>query len=110
MKTNILHTQLYYGGRYYDASHSFDTEHVMEIRNPARPSHIVGMAAAATRDQALRAVSAAKQAFPDWAATSPQHRAELLMAAAGTVMENSEQEARLYLKKTARSLANPPLI
>ena len=102
MKTNILHTQLYYGGRYYDASHSFDTEHVMEIRNPARPSHIVGMAAAATRDQALRGVSAAKQAFPDWAATSPQHRAELLMAAAGTVMENSEQEARLLSEENGK--------
>lgn len=102
MKTNILHTQLYYGGRYYDASHSFDTEHVMEIRNPARPSHIVGMAAAATRDQALRAVSAAKQAFPDWAATSPQHRAELLMAAAGTVMKNSEQEARLLSEENGK--------
>src|SRR5699024_70576 len=102
MKTKILHTQLYYGGRYYDASHSFDAEHVMEIRNPARPSHIVGMAAAATRDQALKAVSAAKQAFPDWAATSPQHRAELLLAAAGTVMENSEEEARLLSEENGK--------
>jgi len=102
MKTNILHTQLYYGGRYYDASHSFDTEHVMEIRNPARPSQIVGMAAAATHEQARQAVVAAKHAFPDWAATSAQHRAELLRAAAGTVMENSDAEARLLSEENGK--------
>ncbi|GAA4118325.1 aldehyde dehydrogenase family protein [Enteractinococcus coprophilus] len=102
MKTNILHTQLYYGGRYYDASHSFDTEHVMEIRNPARPSQIVGMAAAATHEQARQAVVAAKYAFPDWAATSAQHRAELLRAAAGTVMENSDAEARLLSEENGK--------
>ena len=102
MKTNILHTQLYYGGRYYDASHSFDTEHVMEIRNPARPSQIVGMAAAATHEQARQAVAAAKYAFPDWAATSAQHRAELLRAAAGTVMENSDAEARLLSEENGK--------
>ena len=102
MKTKILHTQLYYGGRYYDASHSFDTEHVMEIRNPARPSQIVGLAAAATHEQARQAVAAAKQAFPDWAATSPQRRADLLRAAAATVMENSEAEARLLSEENGK--------
>ncbi len=95
MKTKILSTKLYYGGRSHEAAHSFDAEHTMEIRNPARPSQIVGLAAAATRDQALAAVAAAKYAFPQWAATSPQRRAELLLAASETVMEDAENEARL---------------
>lgn len=102
MKTKILHTQLYYGGREHEAVHTFDAEHVMEIRNPARPSHVVGLAAAATRDQALQAVAAAKQAFPDWAATSPQRRAELLLEASQTVMENSEEEARLLSEENGK--------
>lgn len=89
MEPKILSTPLYYGG------HEYQTAHTMEIFNPARPSHIVGQAAAATRAQALEAVAAAKQAFPEWADTSPKYRAERLLAASETVMVGAEEEAAL---------------
>lgn len=89
MPTQTLLTPLYFGGRTHHPVHT------MQVRNPAKPSHIVGEAVAATRTQALRAVADAKQAFTQWSAISPQQRADLLLAASKTVMENSEEEAQL---------------
>ncbi|MFC7401386.1 aldehyde dehydrogenase family protein [Citricoccus sp. GCM10030269] len=82
-------TPLYYGGQEHQ------TDQKLTITNPAKPSEVVGEAAAATRDQALAAVAAAKEAFPGWAARSAAERAELLTEAAGTVMVDSEREAAI---------------
>lgn len=89
-------TPLFYGGQ----EHS--TEETLDVRNPARPSETVGTAAAATREQALSAVAAAKEAFPAWAATSAQDRAEALQAAAGTIMENSEEDSRVLSSENGK--------
>jgi acyl-CoA reductase-like NAD-dependent aldehyde dehydrogenase len=89
MLQNIVATPLYYGGREHQ------TVHTMEIIDPAKPSHVVGRAAAATADQALEAVAEAKQAFADWSARPAQERANLFMAASETVMVDSEHEAAL---------------
>lgn len=89
MSTNTVSVPLYYGGR----EHS--TTSTLQITNPAKPTEIVGVAAAATTDQALEAVAAAKEAFDDWAGITPHRRAELLLAAVETVMEDSETEAAL---------------
>src|SRR5690625_1879233 len=96
MTKNILTTPLYYGGQEHH------TVHTMEIINPARPSHVVGEASAATAAQALEAVAAAKQAFPDWAATSPSERARLLLEASETVMVDSEREATLLSEENGK--------
>ncbi|HEY4616076.1 MAG TPA: aldehyde dehydrogenase family protein [Citricoccus sp.] len=82
-------TPLYYGGREHQS------DRTLTITNPARPSEVVGEAAAATRDQALEAVAAAKEAFPAWAALSAAERAAHLTEAAGAIMENSEAEAAI---------------
>lgn len=82
-------TPLYYGGREHQAART------LTITNPARPSEVVGEAAAATRDQALEAVAAAKEAFPAWAALSPVERAAHLTEAAGAIMQDSETEAAI---------------
>lgn len=89
MPTKHLTTSLYYNG------HEYDGEHIMTIWDPARPSHIVGQAAAASATQALEAVAAAKDAFEDWAATPAKRRAEMLLEASKTIMEDSEHEAAL---------------
>lgn len=89
MSTQVLTTPLYYGGQEYM------TTATLQIMNPAKPSEVVGEAASATTDQALEAVAAAKTAFAGWAATPPQQRAEMLVAASETIMENSETEAAL---------------
>lgn len=89
MFTKTLSTPLYYGG------HEYTTTATLQIINPAKPSEVVGEAASATTYQALEAVAEAKAAFPDWAATPPKRRAELLLAASERVMENAETEAAL---------------
>src|SRR5699024_11929839 len=65
---------------------------------------IVGVAAAATTDQALEAVAAAKEAFDDWAGITPHRRAELLLAAVETVMEDSETEAALLSAENGKGI------
>lgn len=87
--TSAVTTPLYYGGK----EHS--TERTLTITNPARPTEVVGHAAAASREQAVAAVAAAKEAFPAWAATSPADRASALMEAAAAALEGSEAEAAL---------------
>lgn len=89
MSTQTLTTPLYYGG------HEYTTTATMQIMNPAKPSELVGEAASATTDQALEAVAAAKAAFSDWSDMTPQQRAEQLLAASETVMEDSQNEAAL---------------
>ncbi|QCU76981.1 aldehyde dehydrogenase family protein [Citricoccus sp. SGAir0253] len=84
-----VRTPLYYGGR----EHS--TERTLTITNPARPSEVVGEASAATREQALEAVAAARAAFPEWAALTGAERAARLTEAAGAIMEDSEREAAI---------------
>jgi len=84
-----VRTPLYSGGREHT------TDRTLTITNPARPAEVVGEAAAATRDQALEAVAAAKEAFPQWAALSGPERAARLTEAAGAIMEDSEREAAI---------------
>ncbi|WP_413542625.1 aldehyde dehydrogenase family protein [Citricoccus nitrophenolicus] len=80
---------LYYGGQEHH------TEKTLTITNPAKPSEVVGEAAAATREQALEAVAAAKEAFPAWAALSPTERGALLTEANATVAADVEADAAI---------------
>ncbi len=84
-----VRTPLFYGGQEHQGPRT------LTITNPARPSEVVGEAAAATREQALEAVAAAKAAFPGWAATPAARRAELLLKAAEAVMQDVETEAAI---------------
>lgn len=54
------------------------TERTIESVNPARPDQIVGTAAMATPELVDQALDAAWSAFPDWAATPAEKRAELI--------------------------------
>src|SRR5690625_668065 len=96
MATQILTTPLYYGG------HEYTTAATMRVMNPAKPSDLIGEAASATANQALEAVAAAKAAFPEWAATPPKRRAEMLLAASETVMNNAETEAAVLSGETGK--------
>lgn len=89
-------TPLFYGG------HEHKTDQTLRITNPANPSQVVGEAAAATRDQALEAVAAAKKAFPAWADLTGAERAQQLTQAAGRIMENSEQEAEILSSENGK--------
>jgi acyl-CoA reductase-like NAD-dependent aldehyde dehydrogenase len=82
-------TDLYVDGR------AVETSERLEVRDPARPSRVVGEAAAATRDQALAAVQAAKRAFPTWGARSPEERARLVLASLSGLTEHHEADAEI---------------
>jgi len=50
--------------------------------NPSKPDEVVGVHAVASIDEALLAISSANAFFPEWAATSFEHRVNLLLEAA----------------------------
>jgi len=58
--------------------------------NPARPGEIIGMVASAGREQADRAVAAARAAFPDWRALPAEQRAGLLRKIAALLVEQRD--------------------
>ncbi len=59
-----------------------DTETTITSINPAKPSEVLGTTASADAAMADRALDAAWEAFPAWAATPAAERAELVVAIA----------------------------
>ena len=55
--------------------------------NPARPSEIVGVHQKATPEQAMRAIEAAWDYFPEWSRTRPEDRVAMLLKAASLLRE-----------------------
>ncbi len=60
----------------------------------------VGKAAAAKREDARAAADAAAAAFPEWAATPPNARRDLLQKAAGLLRERAEHIAGIVTQET----------
>jgi len=61
--------------------------------------HAVTVAAAAGREDAARAVEAARDAFPEWSGTSPGGRRKLLSAAADLLMERAPDIAAIMTEE-----------
>ncbi len=59
-----------------------------------------GSAAAAKREDARAAADAAGEAFPEWAASPPAQRRELLQKAAGLLMERAQDIAGIVTAET----------
>jgi 1-pyrroline-5-carboxylate dehydrogenase len=64
-----------------------DTPATIPSINPAKPDEVVGEIAAASLEQANRAIESAHERFATWKKTMPAERAELLMRAAELVRE-----------------------
>jgi succinate-semialdehyde dehydrogenase len=75
------------------------------IYNPANREPVAEVPVGSRQD-AGRALEAAKRAFPTWSHTSSQKRAELLHAAADLVRERSEMIARLLTLEQGKPLKN----
>jgi len=73
--SSMVTTALFIGGT------ERQTADTMAIADPAKPGVVVGHAASATPRDVLDAVAAAKDAYPAWAALTPQQRAEKMLAA-----------------------------
>ena len=93
--------QLLIAGNWQDASNG-DT---VEVINPSDASTITGIADADVED-GLAAVDAAAAAFPDWAATPPRQRAEILRRCFDLMTERSEQIAHLISLENGKALAD----
>lgn len=93
--------QLLIAGNWQDASGG-DT---VEVINPSDASAITGIADADVED-GLAAVDAAAAAFPDWAATPPRRRAEILRRCFDLMTERSEQIAHLISLENGKALAD----
>jgi succinate-semialdehyde dehydrogenase / glutarate-semialdehyde dehydrogenase len=93
--------QLLIAGSWQDASGG-DT---VEVINPSDASVITGIADADVED-GLAAVDAAAAAFPEWAATPPRRRAEILRRCFELMTERSEQIAHLISLENGKALAD----
>ena len=92
--SSLVETQLVIDGE-WRPSESGDR---YEIHNPARPSELVGTAAAATAVDVDAAVRSAHRAFPDWAALSYHERASYLRKVnEAVVADEAELKERIKL-------------
>lgn len=91
-------TQLFIDGEVRPASN----DGVYDIFNPARPSELVGRAAAATPRDVDDAVHAAHKAFPSWAARGSGERAEMLRTVAARLTADADDlqyRSRLFTRE-----------
>ncbi|MDP2083573.1 MAG: aldehyde dehydrogenase family protein, partial [Gemmobacter sp.] len=101
--TDPVQTQLYIDGARCDAADGG----TYAIHNPARPSELVGHAAAGTQDDVNRAMRAAHAAFPGWAALSYAERGAMLREVAAAItqdMAEVEARARLFTREHGKIL------
>ena len=94
----IITNGLFINGEERDAS----DKGVYDIFNPARPSELVGHAAAGTRRDINMAVHAAHNAFPAWSKLSFAERADKLRAIAAALsadMDDVNYRSRLFTRE-----------
>lgn len=94
----VITTEIYVGGESRPAS----DKAVYDIFNPARPTELVGHAAAATDRDVDDAVRAAHAAFPAWAAIGLRERAQMLREVADKLSSDEEDikyRSRLFTRE-----------
>ena len=83
---------------------SISTASTLPVENPATGETIAEVADA-TADQGLRALEAAADAQPDWAATEPRERGEILRRAFELIGERADDIALLMTLEMGKPLA-----
>jgi aldehyde dehydrogenase (NAD+) len=73
--------------------------------NPSDITDIVGSYAQADKTQTEQAIAAARQAFPAWAASNPQLRADILEAVGLELIARKEELGRLLSREEGKPLA-----
>jgi len=76
-----------------------------ETRNPAHPDEVLGTFPQATAQDAARAVAAAAEALPGWAATPAPSRGAVLFRAAELLDERRDEVARTLTREEGKTLA-----
>lgn len=73
-------------------------------RNPSDVSDVIGEYAQADGEQARAAVAAAKKAFPSWAVSSIQERANILDRAGNEILARKDELGRLLSREEGKTL------
>lgn len=94
-----VHESMLIGGKQVDAPRK------LEVRNPARPDDLVGTVPRGEPVHVDHAVSAAKSAYPAWAALSFCKRAELLKQALLLLDADIDRRAALFVRENGKPLA-----
>jgi succinate-semialdehyde dehydrogenase / glutarate-semialdehyde dehydrogenase len=89
----------YIGGQWIDAA----SGRTFSVRNPATGEEL-GVVPDAGRQDAARAVEAARQAFPSWSGKPAPERAKLLLKARDLMMERKEALARTLTSEQGKPL------
>lgn len=100
---SLATSDLYIGGTNRPAEQG----RVYDLFNPARPSELVGRAAAASKSDVEDAVQAAHAAFPSWSAHSHGERAEKLRAVANALAADQDdvlRRSRLFTREHGKIL------
>jgi RHH-type proline utilization regulon transcriptional repressor/proline dehydrogenase/delta 1-pyrroline-5-carboxylate dehydrogenase len=79
------------------------TEKEIRSTNPNETEELVGVAASAGREEAEKAVAAAKAAFPAWRDTDPEKRAEYLFKAAAEARKMRYELAALQVFEVGKA-------
>lgn len=81
------------------------TDDIGENINPSDTDDVIATYSRATPEMAEEAVAAAREAFPAWAATSPQKRADILLRIAAEIRERSQELGTLLSREEGKILS-----
>jgi alpha-ketoglutaric semialdehyde dehydrogenase len=73
--------------------------------NPSNTNDVVGEYARASRDDALAAIAAAREAFPAWSRSGIQQRHDILSKVSGEILARREELGRLLAREEGKTLA-----
>jgi succinate-semialdehyde dehydrogenase/glutarate-semialdehyde dehydrogenase len=96
-----VNTDLYIGGKWQPASDG----QTIEVRDPAT-EEVIATVASAAEDDGLAAVAAAHEALPEWAATPPRERGEVLRKVWELMTERAEEFAVLMVRENGKALTD----
>ncbi|WP_053220195.1 aldehyde dehydrogenase family protein [Virgibacillus senegalensis] len=82
----------------------FQAEKQAPRENPARPDEIVGYAPVNTREDTVRAIDAAHDAFPSWAESDMQDRIKRMKTAIQNIKERTPEIAELLSREHGKPL------
>src|SRR5258705_11919106 len=91
------------GGEWVDSA----SGETMEVLNPATGEAIAEVPRG-TKEDADRAVEAAKEALPEWLETTPGERGEALLKLPDLLAEPSEEPSELESQNARKTLPAPP--
>jgi aldehyde dehydrogenase (NAD+) len=74
--------------------------------NPSDTSDVIGLYAQADAAQTEAAIQAAKAAFPGWASSTPQQRADALEATGAELLARKDEVGRMLSREEGKPLAN----